>query len=144
MAAAETAGRKVTGGPTVRPSGGQGLQRDSSRPLLSLVVRPLGSSTLFIKVLSKERARHPVRGERVHSKASVPLRPRAPFSRVMGIRSVWTSVPPWCHRCYRCLPRNDSRRRQGRPFQCGVPYKLIRLPGFGLKLWLLMRKRSAV
>ena len=134
VAATGTAGRRVTGWPTAQPSGSRGPQEDGNRPLLSLMVGPLGSSPLSSKVLSKERAQHPTRVERVHSRVRVPLRPRAPFSRAMGNRRVWTSVPPCCHRCHLCLLRDDTLRRQGRPFQRGVPYKLIRLPGFGLKV----------
>ena len=85
-----------------------------------------------------------MRMKRVHSKARVPLRQRAPFSRTMGNRRVWTSIPPRCHQCHRCLPRDDSPWRQRCPFQRGVPYKPMRLPGFGLKMWLLIKKRSAV
>ena len=48
-----------TGWPNARPSGNEDPQEDSNRPLLSLVVEPLGSSLLSTKVLSKERARHP-------------------------------------------------------------------------------------
>ena len=88
VAAAGTAGRRVTGWPTTRPSGSWGPQEDSNRPLLSLLVRPLGSSPLSGKVVSKDQARHATRVERVHSRARVRLRPRAPFSRAMGNRRV--------------------------------------------------------
>ena len=125
-------------------SGSRGPQEGSNRPLVSLVVRSLGSSSLPTKVSNKGRARHPMRVERVHSRARVPLRPRSPFSRAMGNKKVYTSVPPWCHRFHRYLPRDDSLWRLGRPFQRGVPYKLMRLPGFGLKVWLLLRKRNDV
>ena len=81
-------GRRVTGWPTARPSGSRPLQGDSNRPLLSLVVQPLGSSPLSNKVFSKERTRYPTRVERVYSRARVPLRPRAPFLRAMGNRKV--------------------------------------------------------
>ena len=118
---AGTTGRRVTVWPTARPRGSRGPQEGSNIPLLSLVVRPLGSSPLSSKVLSKEWARHPMRVERVHSRARVPLRPRAPFSRTMGSTWVWKLVPPWCHRCHRCLPWDDSLWRQKHPFQCGVP-----------------------
>ena len=58
-------GHRIADCATKRKSGLQGY---SNRPLLSLVVRPLGSSPLSSKVLSKEQARHPTRMERVHSK----------------------------------------------------------------------------
>ena len=66
---------------------------------------------------------------------SFTLVPRALFFGAMGNRRVWISVPPWCHRCHRCLPEDHSLWRLGRPFQRGVPYKLMRSPGFGLKVW---------
>ena len=46
VAVAGITGGMVTGRPTARPSGSRGLQGDSNRPLLSLVVRPMGSSPL--------------------------------------------------------------------------------------------------
>ena len=96
VAAAGTARRRVTGWPTVRPSGSRPLQEGSNRPLPSLVVRPLGSSPLSSKVLSKDRARHPTRVERVHSRARVPLRPRASSSdgQQEGLDISATVVPP--------------------------------------------------
>ena len=45
-----TAGKRVTGWPPARPSGSRGPQEGSNRPLLSLMVRPLGSSPLSSKV----------------------------------------------------------------------------------------------
>ena len=133
VAAARFVGSRVTGWPTARPSGSRGPQEDINRPLLALVVRPLGSSPLSSKVLNKDRARHSTRVERVHSRARVSLRARAPFPLAVGNRGVWASVPPWYHRCHRCLLRDDSLRWQGRPFQGLVPYKLMRLPGFGVE-----------
>ena len=94
VAATGTAGRRVIGWPTARPSESRGPQESSDRPLLSLVVRPLSSNPVSGKVSCNDRARHPMRVERVHSRARVPVHPRAPFSRAMGNRRVWTSVPP--------------------------------------------------
>ena len=76
---------------------------DSNRPLLGLVVRPLGSSPLSGKVVSKEQAWHRTRVERVHSRARFLLHPRTPFSRAWATGGGCGHVPPWCHRCYRCL-----------------------------------------
>ena len=81
-------GRRVTGWPSARLSGTRGPQEDNNRPLLGLVVRPLSSSPFSSKVLSKDQARHPMGVERVHSRARIPLRPRAPFSRAMDNRRV--------------------------------------------------------
>ena len=39
-----------------------------------------------------------------------------------------------------CFEKLDMLRL----FQRGVSYKLMRLPGFGLKMWLLMTKGSAI
>ena len=44
VAVAGVVGRRVTGWSTTRPSAIRGSQGDSNRPLLGLVVRPLGSS----------------------------------------------------------------------------------------------------
>ena len=131
VAAAGTAGRRVTGELTPRPSGCRGHQRDINRSLLGVVVQLPSNCPLSDKVLSKDRARHPTRVERVHSRARVRLRPCASFSLVMGNKRVWTSEPPWSHRFHLCLPSESSLRRQGQSFQHGVPYKLMRLPGLG-------------
>ena len=48
-----------------------GPQEDNKRPLLSLVVQPLASNIFSSKVLSKERARHPMRPKTVRSEARV-------------------------------------------------------------------------
>ena len=134
-------GRRMADCTTKRNSGSPGGQHQATAQPSG--VAP-GHSRLSRKFLSKKRTQHPTRVERVHSRAHFPLRSRAPFSRATGNRRVWTSVPLWCHRCHRCLPRDDSLWRQGCPFQRGVPQQLMRLLGFGLKKWLLMRKKSAI
>ena len=93
-------------------------RRTAIGPLLSLVVRSLGNSPLSSKVLRKDRARYPIRMERIHSRARVPFRPCARFFRATGGFG------------HQCLSRDDSIRRQGRSFQRGVPYKLMRFTRF--------------
>ena len=48
----------------------------------------------------------PYASGKMHNRARVCLRLRAPFSRAMGNSSVWTAVALWCNRCHRCFPRD--------------------------------------
>ena len=82
--------------------------------------------TTFGSLSPFKRVRHLTRAERVRSRGHA------------------RRIFEWCRRCDRCLPRDDSFRNLERSFQRGVPYKLVRIPGFGLKVWLSVTPRSAV
>ena len=103
----------------------------------------MGSSPLSSKVSSKDRACHPTRVKKCTAGCAFP------FAHARRFLERWATGESGRH-CH-CGATgvigafgDDSLCRQGHPFQRGVPYKLMRLPGFGLKVWLLMRKGSAV
>ena len=135
VAVAGTAGRRITGWSTARPSGSRVLQAGVQQQATNQpggVISGQQSSKRF-KQGAGQASYASGKGAQQGARSLTPT--RADFSSNGHQEALlWTSLPPWCCWCHRCLPRNDSLQRQGRPSQRGVPHKLTRLPGFGLKV----------